>query len=202
MTTKSKIILGCAILLFLTGLLSGMKIHSLYISRNTVESTPDTVYIEKVIDIPYPTLTGKVRDSSSLSIPKKDVKVSKDSTSVDIQKEIATYKDSLPSGISYTATVTGIQPVLSSLKFTVPERRITQTVYKPPEGWSLSAFANAAYSFPMQSVSGGVSLSYCIGAFDFHVDVGAQRMKTQGLSPVTTPYVGVGARVTFLRFKR
>ena len=120
MTTKSKIILGCAILLFLTGLLSGMKIHSLYISRNTVGSTPDTVYIEKVIDIPYPTLTGKVRDSSSLSIPKKDVKVSKDSTSVDIQKEIATYKDSLPSGISYTATVTGIQPVLSSLKFTVP----------------------------------------------------------------------------------
>ena len=95
MTTRSKILLGVAVLVFLIGLFSGVKLHSIYISRNTIESVPDTVYVPQVIDIPEPVLVEKERDTSTLSVPKEDVKISADSISMELPKEIVTYRDSL-----------------------------------------------------------------------------------------------------------
>ena len=202
MTTRSKILLGVAVLVFLIGLFSGVKLHSIYISRNTIESVPDTVYVPQVVDIPEPVLVGKERDTSTLSVPKEDVKISADSISMELPKEIVTYRDSLPSGISYTATVTGYQPVLSGLKLSYPEKTVKTTVYKPYEGWALSAFGQAAYSTPATFLAGGLSLSYNIKAFNFHIDAGVSHFRFPAAAPVTSPYIGVGTNITILRFKR
>lgn len=202
MTTKSKILIGVVVLVFLIGLFSGVKLHSVYVSRNTTENVPDTVYVPQTVDIPEPLLVEKERDSSSLSVPKQDVKISADSTSIEVPKEVATYRDSLPSGISYTAVVTGYQPVLTGLKFNYPEKNVMTTVYKPYEGWALSAFGQAAYSTPASFFSGGLSLSYNIKAFNFHIDAGVCHFRFPAATPVTSPYIGAGANITILRFKR
>lgn len=203
MTTRNKILIGAAILIFILGLLAGMGLHRSYINRNTISAVPDTVYVQQEIDIPVPSLAEhKVDSTDKIDIPIQDVRVSADSSSIEAPKETVTYRDSTLSGVSYTATVTGVQPSLTSLRFSVPERRITQTVYKPIEGWSLAGFANADYSSPVTSVSGGASLSYCTGPFDFHFDIGVQRTWHPSLAPTTTPYIGVGTKVTFLRFNK
>lgn len=198
-TTKLTLILTASALL--VGFFAGLFTHSRYQALHTPEPKVDTVYVPKSAEIfgPSPIESVPRPDLPPAVVPIKDVKVSEDSTSVSIEKETVTYRDTLAQGVVATAIITGVQPSLDHLHITWPETTITKTNYKPLDGWALGLSVSGAYAVT-PFVTSGATVSYTAGPARFRLDAGVLYSPT-GQQKVS-PYVGGGIELTMFRFRK
>ena len=197
--TKITVILTASALL--AGFLAGLFAHSRYQALHTPEPKVDTVYVSRNAEIfgPEPVESVRRPDLPPAVIPIGEVKVSEDSSSVSIEKETVTYRDTLAQGVVATAVVTGVQPSLDHLHVTWPETTITKTNYKPLDGWALGLSVSGAYS-AAPFVTGTATVSYTAGPARFRMDAGVLYLPT-GQQKVS-PYVGGGIELTLFRFRK
>ncbi len=198
MKTGSKVLLAVGCTAFTIGWISGACSASRYLRKHTTESI-DTVFVTRTVDVPVEESSLEFRQAESYAVvPKKDISEGRDSSVALIRKDSVVYRgvENL-SGISYVATVTGVQPCITGLSLTIPERRITRTVVKPLSGWSCGAFGNGYYAGRFDAMV-GLYAAYTAGPFCLHVDAGALWTDI-GLRKAVSPYVGGGVRIELYR---
>lgn len=198
MKRESRSLLIAVAVVFALGVISGAGCTARFQRRHTA-SVFDTVYVNRTVEIPVPTAPAEVHKSNSCArIPKDRVSDAGDTSAVLVRKDSVIYHGiEKVSGISYTASITGVEPKLEMLKIMVPERHITKTVVKPLDGWAFGMFGDGAYNGSL-GASAGVYASYTAGVFHFHLDAGAM-WQGIGQDVSVSPYVGVGVRVDVFR---
>lgn len=166
--------------------------------KHTNESV-DTVFVTKTVEVPMSEGNKEThRAGSYAEVPLKDISAGKDSSVALIRKDSVVYRGiEKMSGISYVATVTGVQPRIESLRLTVPEQRITRTVAKQLSGWSYGVFGDGYYAGRFDARA-GLYAAYTAGPFCLHVDAGAL-WSDVGLRKSVNLYVGAGVRIELYR---
>lgn len=163
----------------------------------------DTVYLEKQVDFPVPAEPAEIMPAEPVIAPSSAVTPATDST-VAIEAETRIYRDTL-NGISYEATVTGVQPVLTGLTFSYPETNINtvRTVVKPYEGWKLSVTSEAALALMQPTVQSltAAEVSYNTGPFHFGLQGGLLVTKPFREKATLQPYLGGRVTIDILKFK-
>lgn len=199
MLTKQIKTLILLIAIFGFGIITGVLTTSRHYRSHTTSRT-DTLYIERTIEAPISDAKIESHKSQVLAdIPREDIKISADSSIVSVSKDSVIYKGVEPvSGATYEATVTGVQPSLDKLQFTIPERIVTKTVVKPYTGWSIGVFGDGTYQQYKFDAKAGFYASYTAGPFCLHFDAGAI-WTDLGPNNVISPYIGAGVRMELFR---
>lgn len=198
MKTGSKVLLTVGCIAFAIGVTLGACSASRYMRKHTTESV-DTVFVTRTVDVPVGESSQEFSPAESYAeVPKKDISEGPDSSVALIRKDSVVYRGvEKLSGISYVATVTGVQPCITGLSLTIPERRITRTVVKPLSGWSCGAFGDGCYAGRIDARV-GLYAAYTAGPFCLHVDAGALWTDIS-LRKSVSPYVGGGVRIELYR---
>lgn len=199
MTRNNKIILAIALIAFIAGLCTGVGTTSGYIRHHTSYDA-DTVYVERLIEVTASNATKDIYKSKSFAeLPKKELQPTADTSVFSIRKDSVIVKGIEPlSGAKYEATVTGIQPTLERLNFTIPERVVTKTIVKPLSGWSIGIFGDGIYQQYKFDAKAGLYASYTAGPFCLHFDAGAI-WSDLGPNNAISPYIGAGVRIELFR---
>lgn len=205
MKTKYRILISASLLLlfFVLGyytrkvttrpIETGTKVDTVTVWRTAAASEPEPVEVR-------PAAPAPVRKESLRPAPQ-------DSAAVLVPAETRTYRDTLSDGTSYEAIITGVQPVLSSIRFKYPSSLITKTVTvsKPYEGWMLSATSNNAVT---KESSWGLTsqtcleLSYNTGPFHLGLQGGVQITKSfTPAGPGFAPYLGGRLTIDIARLR-
>lgn len=206
MTKKTKIQLLsiAAAVLFLVGVISGCLIHRGYVRAHQPPVQRDTVTIWKTVGTVDPAPQESHKGQTPISIPASEVTPTKDSSAYLVHPDVVTWRDTLSGGVSYQIQITGVQPTLSSMDIRYPEHTVTNTVYKPYEGWLFSITGTGGLtSYQPLAVSAivGPELSYNKGIFHFGIQGGALIEYTPGANATFTPYVGGRLTIDIARMK-
>ena len=199
MSNKQIIIFILLIAVFGFGILLGAGMTSRHYRRHAI-SAVDTLYVERTIEIPVSNATKDIYKSKSFAeLPKKELQPTADTSVFSIRKDSVIVKGIEPlSGAKYEATVTGIQPTLERLNFTIPERVVTKTIVKPLSGWSIGIFGDGIYQQYKFDAKAGLYASYTAGPFCLHFDAGAI-WSDLGPNNAISPYIGAGVRIELFR---
>lgn len=178
-----------AILLVLAAsFLSGVLVHRQWTARN-VSHLPDTVYVWNTIeaeDLPAPAESIPAPDSiPDVSVPAEAAEATEEGDTLRIRPDLRTWRDTLPSGVSYDIRVSGVGTTLQHVGISWPERYITKTEVRhtPPQGWALSAVGGSSFSgFSPADISPflGLELEYTKGIVSFGVAPGVQWERPPG----------------------
>lgn len=163
--------------------------------RRNLSAHTDTLYVERDIEMPVAEAHTEMYPSNSYAeVSKAELLPSRDSQTVAIRKDSVKISGIEPvSGASFEATITGVQPELKGLSISVPERVITKTLTRPPNGWSFGLCADTYYHRQIDAMA-GIYASYTAGPFCFHIDAGAM-WSDIGSQRTVNPYVGAGVRI-------
>lgn len=201
---KSKLIAAAVILLLAAGFLSGFFVHRAWFTPRISEARVDTLYIEHTVEIDRPVPAESRPAGKDISIAAASLSsISKDSISA--PAVIVTYRDTLSSGLAYSATISGIEPKLENLQISSLQTVITKTnvVEKPFKGWLFSVTSNNAIhncgSWALCSQN-ALEVSYNAGPFHAGLQGGilVQKPFCQNATSVS-PYLG--GRITIDLYK-
>lgn len=180
-TAASLVLLG---LVFLAGM--GLE-HK--ISEREVSEIRDTVFIWNTVesdDIPEPAETAPAADTVPLVVVSKEQLLpSEDSSCVSIIPEVRTWRDTLPTGISYEIQATGVGTSLTHVGIIWPERQISTSsvVSEPYQGWQLFAVGQTSFTgFSPEHINpfAGLELEYTSGIFSCGGAAGVQWERPPG----------------------
>lgn len=207
MNTTIKIV----VFLVLLGLvfLAGMGLQHKITERNAIE-TRDTVIIWNTVesdDIPAPVKTVPAADTvPPVVVPKEQLLPSEDSSCVSIVPEVRTWRDTLPTGISYEIQATGVGTSLTHVGIIWPERQISTSsvVSEPYQGWQLFAVGQTSFTgFSPEHINpfAGLELEYTKGIFSCGGAAGVQWERPPGASSHSTTFRIEGKiRIRLCRF--
>ncbi len=189
---KTIISLAFLVLVFLAGMVVQ---HA--ISKREISEVRDTVFIWNSVqsdDIPEPVEIVPADTTVPLVIvPKKDLLPSEDSSSVSIVPEVRTWRDTLPSGMSYEIETIGVGTALTHVGIMWPERHITTStvVSEPYQGWQLFAVGHTTFTgFSPEHINpfAGLELEYTKGIFSCGCAAGVQWERPPGASSHSTTF--------------
>lgn len=180
------------LLILAAAFLSGALTHRRWYARNVTTST-DTVYVLKTVEIPAeaipaPAVTAPAPDSiPSVTVPAAVAAYDEERDSLTIRPELRTWRDTLPSGIAYDISVSGVGVQLQHIGFSWPERQVTRTevIHTPVQGWALSAVGGSSFSgFRKEDIAPfvGLELEYTKGIVSFGIAPGVQWERPLGAS--------------------
>ena len=173
---------GAAIFFLAAVFLAGVMAHRSW-SRQNMHQQTDTVYVWKTVEIhdfPTPVESMPAPDSiPPVTLPIDDLTPSEDSSFVSVRPEVRTWRDTLPSGISYEIETTGVGTALTHVGIMWPERHITTStvVSEPYQGWQLFAVGHTAFTgFSPEHINpfAGLELEYTKGIVSFGISPGVQ----------------------------
>lgn len=168
--------------------LAGMGLQHKISERNAVE-VKDTVFIWNTVqsdDIPAPVKTVPAADTvPPVVVPIEQLLPSEDSSSISIIPEVRTWRDTLPTGISYEIETTGVGTALTHVGIIWPERLIktTTVVSEPYQGWQLFAVGQTSFTgFSPEHINpfAGLELEYTRGIFSCGGAAGVQWERPPG----------------------
>lgn len=166
-----RIAIDIAAALILIGMYSAGYYSGRQSCRNVMSRDTTITYITAAISSPVPSV---VRPLEPLSIEWDGISFSPDSSSIILPQEEVTYSDTLSSGVSYTATVSGYRPQLRTLQLDCPQMNIHSTVFREYTGWKLSASSNSMFAgSTLAFTSGTLELSYVRSPFRIGFQGGA-----------------------------
>lgn len=193
MTQRNKLLLILGIVLFLAGIFLGGGVTYNHV-KSRISDGIDTVYIPRIVEVPIEKPAEKFPVNSTTEIKKSDFIAETDSI-VRVQNDSVVFRGYEPlSRISYVATVTGLNPKLTSLQIRTEERQITRTVQRPASGWTVSAFCDVGTTFQTLSLTSGISTGYTYGRFNVHFDVGIYNPDLSHIRNIQ-PYFGAGVKI-------
>lgn len=164
---KYTIILISLLLLLSATFVGGIFTHKAWVRDHTVPPDTVTVFRTEYIDRPRPVESVPAPDTiPSVTVNKKDITPSADSSAVDIRPSVTTYRDTLPSGASYDVTVSGVGTVLENISLSWPQRETVRTV--PFRGWSIDLVGRGLISdFSMEGLAAfaGIEVGYTSNRF-------------------------------------
>lgn len=199
MTRRSKFLVFGGFVLFFGGIFLGGGVTYKRM-KSLLTGDADTVYVQKIVEIPIPPPSDVLPAKTTTEIKKSDFISETDST-VNVQNDSVVYHGVDPlSKISYTATVAGLNPSLSSLQIKTEDRQIIRTVSKPVSGWVVSSFCDIGSDFQTVSIMSGFSAGYTLDRFNVHFDVGVYSPDLSYIRNVR-PYIGAGIRIDIFRKK-
>lgn len=202
---KKTWLLIAALLLYALGALSGVFIHRAWTKPDIQQIDTTTVTRTAELDSLPQTIVSQPApaDTPPVIVPSERVEIdTADSSCVRIFPDIVSVSGSLTNGLTYHATLTGVQPSLQDLAVSYPEHTITQTVTKPYTGWMLSATADiGGYAAPQLTVATKVALeaSYNTGPLHVGLQGGIMSIPTSGTWK-PSPYIGARVTIDIIRF--
>ena len=206
MTLKNKIILlsVAVTLIYILGALSGAALHRAW-TRTDDKPATDTVTVWRTAEA-SPAVdtvsTTKAQDTAPISVPAEEVVFTPDSSAVEIAPDLVTITGTLSGGGKYSAQLLGVQPSLQHLQVSYPERLVSNTKYKPYNGWLLSATASSYLDGirPVRSVSlVGLETSYNTGPLHIGIQGGAAFDYSGSWN--ISPYIGARLTIDISRMK-
>lgn len=204
MSRRVKIIIASAVVLYTLGFFSGVLAHRAWTTPWIAQTDTTTVARTATSDsLPQTAITTPApEDAPPVIIPSSRAeRDTSDTTQVRIRPDVSVVTGTLSGGLTYQATLTGVQPSITQLKVTYPERIITQNAYKPYKGWMLSATADiATFATPQFTAFSKVAVetSYNTGPLHLALQGGIVSSPSSG-SWHTYPYLG--ARITLDIFR-
>ena len=204
MNSKTKVIIIAAIAVYALGFLSGVFAHRAWTTPWIQQTDTVTVFKTATSDsLPQSVVTAPAPERiPPVVVPSSKVeRDTADTTQVRIRPDVSVVTGTLSGGLTYQATLTGVQPSITQLKVTFPERIITQNAYKPYKGWMLSATADiATFATPQFTAFSKVAVetSYNTGPLHLALQGGIVSSPSSG-SWHTYPYLG--ARITLDIFR-
>ena len=195
MTLKNKIILlsVAVTLIYILGALSGAALHRAW-TRTDDKPATDTVTVWRTAEA-SPAV-------DTVSTTKAEVVFTPDSSAVEIAPDLVTITGTLSGGGKYSAQLLGVQPSLQHLQVSYPERLVSNTKYKPYNGWLLSATASSYLDGirPVRSVSlVGLETSYNTGPLHIGIQGGAAFDYSGSWN--ISPYIGARLTIDIIRMK-
>lgn len=179
---------GAAIFFLAAVFLAGVMAHRSWSRQNMYQQT-DTVYVWKTVEIhdfPTPVESTPAPDSiPPVTLPIDDLTPSEDSSCVSIVPEVRTWRDTLPTGISYEIQATGVGTALTHVGIIWPERQISTSsvVSEPYQGWQLFAVGQTSFTgFSPEHINpfAGLELEYTRGIFSCGGAAGVQWERPPG----------------------